>query len=435
MPDENLVKYIKDGLAQGRTEDILRPILASAGWAQKDVDDGFNFIKGVSPSSQPVATPSVPTNQPSSLPPIQAKTHFFSWRGRIGRLRYLITSIILGIIFWIANIIIAIFAFPASIASIALLGGFGFLAMPLLWLIVLVIEVLLSSFVTVKRFHDINKDGWYFLALIVPFFDIYLWLSLFLECGTDGANNYGNDPLPPGANHNGFIARLGKSVAFKLIVTLLLSGLIIYGFVLNALHPQQPSQQQVNQEIDQMMTNQLNGYPSSTPSVTSSSQPTTPANGWNSKEVYNASNPAVCYTIQYPSELVPHNLAAPGVIWFEDPSAPGDNPEVASDGVRIDIYPNTTIAAQSGVNGFLYSYYSHSLITGVTSTEFTTDGGLQAEEFLINNGGWMFYVAMPGVGSTTILEVDDPVFITGQNIYNINNAKEMVKSINPTCGH
>jgi hypothetical protein len=139
--------------------------------------------------------------------------------------------------------------------------------------------------------------------------------------------------------------------------------------------------------------------------------------------------------VQYPSELVPHNLAAPGVVWFEDPSAPGDDPNVASDGVRIDIYPNTTIAAQSSLNGFLYNYYSQKLDSGVATSTFLTDGGLNAEEFLISNGGWFFYVAMPGVGSTTILEVDDPVFISGQNIYTVNNAKAMVKSILSTCGH
>jgi hypothetical protein len=62
MPDENLLKYIKDGLAQGRTEDMLRPMLASAGWAQKDVDNAFSFVKtGQMPSAvaQPVAGRSI----------------------------------------------------------------------------------------------------------------------------------------------------------------------------------------------------------------------------------------------------------------------------------------------------------------------------------------------------------------------------------------
>ncbi len=56
MPDENLLKYIRNGLAQGRTEDILRPMLASAGWAQKDVDDAFVFVA----SGQMPAAPAAP---------------------------------------------------------------------------------------------------------------------------------------------------------------------------------------------------------------------------------------------------------------------------------------------------------------------------------------------------------------------------------------
>jgi hypothetical protein len=45
MPDENLLKYIQDGLAQGRTEDVIRSMLISVGWAPKDVDDAFVFAK------------------------------------------------------------------------------------------------------------------------------------------------------------------------------------------------------------------------------------------------------------------------------------------------------------------------------------------------------------------------------------------------------
>jgi len=57
MPDENLLKYIKDGLAQGRTEDVIRPLLLSAGWAQKDIDDAFAFVDGAPAGSvAPVST-------------------------------------------------------------------------------------------------------------------------------------------------------------------------------------------------------------------------------------------------------------------------------------------------------------------------------------------------------------------------------------------
>lgn len=56
MADENLVKYIKDGLAQGRTEDILRPLLLAAGWQPQVIDEAFATAKGVA-SPAPVASP------------------------------------------------------------------------------------------------------------------------------------------------------------------------------------------------------------------------------------------------------------------------------------------------------------------------------------------------------------------------------------------
>jgi len=59
MPDENLLKYIKDGLAMGRTEDVLRSLLLSAGWTEKDINDAFLFMKngGQAPVMPVAVTP------------------------------------------------------------------------------------------------------------------------------------------------------------------------------------------------------------------------------------------------------------------------------------------------------------------------------------------------------------------------------------------
>ena len=70
MPDENLLKYIKDGLAQGRTEDIIRSMLSSAGWAEKDVNEAFIFIHN---GGQPV-TPA-PVQQPVAVQPAVRPLH------------------------------------------------------------------------------------------------------------------------------------------------------------------------------------------------------------------------------------------------------------------------------------------------------------------------------------------------------------------------
>lgn len=50
------------------------------------------------------------------------------------------------------------------------------------------LAVLLPSLaVAVRRLHDVNKSGWFYL---VPFYNIYLWC---LD-GTRGENAYGEDP-------------------------------------------------------------------------------------------------------------------------------------------------------------------------------------------------------------------------------------------------
>ena len=48
---------------------------------------------------------------------------------------------------------------------------------------------------SVKRFHDLNRPGWFLAGLLIPFLNIYLIGLLFLVVGTDGPNTYGQDPL------------------------------------------------------------------------------------------------------------------------------------------------------------------------------------------------------------------------------------------------
>lgn len=48
--------------------------------------------------------------------------------------------------------------------------------------------------VTVRRLHDVNKSGWFFLIVLIPLIGA-IWL-LVLDCteGTLGENKYGPDP-------------------------------------------------------------------------------------------------------------------------------------------------------------------------------------------------------------------------------------------------
>lgn len=49
--------------------------------------------------------------------------------------------------------------------------------------------------ITVKRLHDLDRPGWHWLLLAVPFYNIYLGLVLLFARGTWGPNRFGPDPL------------------------------------------------------------------------------------------------------------------------------------------------------------------------------------------------------------------------------------------------
>ncbi|MEM1082374.1 MAG: DUF805 domain-containing protein [Pseudomonadota bacterium] len=45
--------------------------------------------------------------------------------------------------------------------------------------------------VTVRRLHDSNRSGWWFLTFLVPVIGLLVWLFMMIEAGTPGANRYG----------------------------------------------------------------------------------------------------------------------------------------------------------------------------------------------------------------------------------------------------
>ena len=46
----------------------------------------------------------------------------------------------------------------------------------------------------IKRAHDRNHTGWYILLTMLPFIDIIWSIELLFIKGTDGTNQYGEDP-------------------------------------------------------------------------------------------------------------------------------------------------------------------------------------------------------------------------------------------------
>ena len=114
------------------------------------------------------------------------KQKLFSSKRRINRLNYLLYNIALQIVASIAQFIfITALAFIAE--DSAIIGVILFILTS-----VLVIACIYSGIcLTIKRWHDLNKSGWYTLLCLLIIPAIYI---IFAK-GTDGPNQYGLKPV------------------------------------------------------------------------------------------------------------------------------------------------------------------------------------------------------------------------------------------------
>ena len=81
-----------------------------------------------------------------------------------------------------------------------------------------IISALFNLAVSVRRLHDTDRSGWFFLLILTPiagalFGSIGLlvsfagWIVLlvfFVQQGTNGRNRFGDDPLRPASRGSGF---------------------------------------------------------------------------------------------------------------------------------------------------------------------------------------------------------------------------------------
>jgi uncharacterized membrane protein YhaH (DUF805 family) len=102
----------------------------------------------------------------------------FGFRGRLTRLPWWIATILTTLGMGVVSA--AIFGIPRPSALFLVL-----LVPPLIWI---------SIATQIKRWHDRDKSGWWFLVNFLP---IIGWLWVLIECGflegTAGANRFGDD--------------------------------------------------------------------------------------------------------------------------------------------------------------------------------------------------------------------------------------------------
>ena len=102
---------------------------------------------------------------------------YFSFTGRIRRLKYGFALLILVMISFLSWLIVEYTGEP-----------------PLLGWIIAVLAWLAFSPVIIKRSHDVDLSGWSILLLFIPFANVIFLFYLLIKEGTQGTNRFGPDP-------------------------------------------------------------------------------------------------------------------------------------------------------------------------------------------------------------------------------------------------
>ncbi|HEX7038854.1 MAG TPA: DUF805 domain-containing protein [Trueperaceae bacterium] len=105
----------------------------------------------------------------------------FRFDGRIGRLQYFGFSVIWGVLLTVVAMALGL---SASMSGLSAAGSASF------WLLFLVYVVATVSY-GVRRLHDLDKSGWWYLLSFVPLANVVLGLILLFGPGTPGANRFG----------------------------------------------------------------------------------------------------------------------------------------------------------------------------------------------------------------------------------------------------
>ena len=116
----------------------------------------------------------------------------FSFKGRAGRLEYLVHNLLDDFIM-IALMVIIIAVMAAfegePLAVITMIVGIVCIV------VVFVLGIAGDAAVTVRRLHDLGRSGKDLWILMIPIYNFFLGLSLLFQKGIELENEYGPDPL------------------------------------------------------------------------------------------------------------------------------------------------------------------------------------------------------------------------------------------------
>lgn len=169
MLNEQLLSYVAQERSRGVSDDAIKTELIAKGWNMEDIVSALGNT--------------APKNIGFSF------TNLF--KGRIGRMQYFVTSIILMLVVLFPGNLFVSFSFEFD--------GIILLIFLLMLFVVYVVSMTLEISITVRRLHDIGMSGWFTLILFVPFLNLLWVLYLLFRRGEGVPNKYG--PVPERKNY------------------------------------------------------------------------------------------------------------------------------------------------------------------------------------------------------------------------------------------
>jgi len=88
-----------------------------------------------------------------------------------------------------------LFSLLLSISAGMVISILGLPGDDLLENLLLVVLFIPNLSIAVRRLHDIDKSGWWYLIIFIPLIGFFIWLYWACVQGTNGPNRFGADPL------------------------------------------------------------------------------------------------------------------------------------------------------------------------------------------------------------------------------------------------
>jgi uncharacterized membrane protein YhaH (DUF805 family) len=114
----------------------------------------------------------------------------FKFDGRLGRLQYFGFMVIWWVLFFFAGVLIGVDTSPTAGQG----AGSTFISFLLFGT-----YVIATVSYGVRRLHDFDKSGWWYLLAFIPLVNVVMALILLFAPGTPGRNTFGSRSSPSAA--------------------------------------------------------------------------------------------------------------------------------------------------------------------------------------------------------------------------------------------